>query len=624
MDKHKQQTRLVKKDNTIYRILWDNSIADRIPVIDCLERTMPHWCGRGDFTSAEEVTEEDLFATVGITAEDLDHYDAALAQKRFTMIAPLLPVLANPSERSRRLHESAELYHISPQTIRQYLCRYLVFQDMRALAPVKKKALRPLTADEINMRWALNKYYYTQQKLPLTAVFLRMLREKYSDGMGQLVDVHPTMRQFYRFHEKYEKLQTKYISRDGIKSYQRNNRPLLGDGVQVFAPAAGWAMLDSTICDIYLINKEGQLVGRPVLVAAIDAFSGLCIGYTLGWEGGTDSLRRLTLSILEDKQELCRKHGIRIEDSTWPCKGELPGVMVTDMGSEYKSGTFEQISELGVTIVNLPSYRPELKGSVESFFHTIQGYFKPELKGRGMIEPDFQERGAHDYRRDASLTLDDFDKVLLRCIIYYNSQRVLEGFPFTEEMLDAGVKPYANALYAYGKTLPAVNLIPCTKECLIMTLLPRVEAKFRRDGLRVNGLRYKDTSEDHTFTEDYLHGSTVTVAYNPDDVSQIWLLREGQYIPFQLIERRFAGKTMEKTLTLQSRQRELILSEKENNLQARMDLAEHIHIVAEQTAGHAGDVHLEQIRQTRQKERARVHRNLTSMVERDSNSTKIG
>ena len=76
-----------------------------------------------------------------------------------------------------------------------------------------------------------------------------------------------------------------------MRQYQRNHRPLLGDGVQEYASHVGVAMLDSTICDIYLVNEAGGLVGRPILTACIDAYSGLCCGYTLSWEGGNYSLR---------------------------------------------------------------------------------------------------------------------------------------------------------------------------------------------------------------------------------------------------------------------------------------------------------------------------------------------
>ena len=67
------------------------------------------------------------------------------------------------------------------------------------------------------------------------------------------------------------------ISRDGLTAYQRNNRPLLGDGVQEFAPAIGTAMLDSTVCDIYLIDEKGEIAGRPVLTAACDANTSMCL-----------------------------------------------------------------------------------------------------------------------------------------------------------------------------------------------------------------------------------------------------------------------------------------------------------------------------------------------------------
>ena len=92
------------------------------------------------------------------------------------------------------------------------------------------------------------------------------------------------------------------ISRNGLSYYQRNERPLLGDGVHQFANAVGVGMLDSTVADIYLVNDSGQIVGRPILTACIDAYSGLCCDYSLGWEGGTYSLNQLMINIIKDKK----------------------------------------------------------------------------------------------------------------------------------------------------------------------------------------------------------------------------------------------------------------------------------------------------------------------------------
>lgn len=151
-------------------------------------------------------------------------------------------------------------------------------------------------------------------------------------------------------------------------------------------------------------------------------------GHALTLEGGIYSIRQLMSNVVSDKQEWCKEHNISIKKEEWN-SSKCPGILVTDQGTEYTSSTFEQLAELGIKIVNLPVYRPELKGSVEKFFSIIQDLFRPYLKGKGVINPDFQERGAHDYRKDACLTLEQFEKILIRCILFYNTQRVLNNFP---------------------------------------------------------------------------------------------------------------------------------------------------------------------------------------------------
>jgi transposase InsO family protein len=217
-------------------------------------------------------------------------------------------------------------------------------------------------------------------------------------------------------------------------------------------------MLDATICDIYLVDDAGNIAGRPILTACVAAYSSLCCGYSLSWEGGVYSLRGLMLNIIADKKNWCEQFGISLLDGAWNCN-QLPGVFVTDMGKEYTSETFEQITELGVRVVNLPPYRPELKGTVEKFFDLVQETYKKHLRGKGVIEPDFGDRGAHDYRLDACLTMRDFEKIVLYCILYYNCERILEKFPYTAEMLAAGIRPHASDIWNHGKSQMGANLI---------------------------------------------------------------------------------------------------------------------------------------------------------------------
>ncbi len=57
-----------------------------------------------------------------------------------------------------------------------------------------------------------------------------MLQEKYTVD-GVLMEDHPSISQFRYFYRKTKKLQTELITREGKSAYQRNHRPLLGDGV---------------------------------------------------------------------------------------------------------------------------------------------------------------------------------------------------------------------------------------------------------------------------------------------------------------------------------------------------------------------------------------------------------
>lgn len=593
---------LIQHNGTILRILAIND--SNALVIDCLKRNMPHWCNITNIESFAPCTEQKLAEQTDVELFDIESLGAAtrkIVHDRYTIIAGVLPFISDDKMRSLVITRMADEHEICKQTVRNYLCLYLAYQNISVLAPKRKKEDKPLTKDEKNMRWALNKFFYTKNQNSLTTAYTLMLKHKYSDSTGSLLPEFPTFNQFRYFYRKHRNMQTYYISRNGLKNYQRNNRPLTGDGVQEFAPAIGVGMLDSTICDIYLVDDAGNLIGRPLLTACVDAYSGLCCGYSLSWEGGVYSLRGLMLSVITDKVELCKRFGISIHAEEWNCK-QLPATLITDKGSEYKSANFEQIAELGVKVVNLPPYRPELKGSVEKFFDLVQDLYKPHLKGKGVIEPDYQERGAHDYRKDACLTLEVFETILLRCIVYYNSQRIIENFPYTEDMLSVNVQPNASAIWNWNMTQTGANLISVDRERLMLTLLPRTTGTFTRHGLKVNQMRYAHDG----YTEEYLSGGTVTVAYNPDDVSCVWLIENGSYTRFDLIENRFAGKSLTAVQAMQTAQKAIIKDSAQENLQAKIDLADHICTIAS-AAGSTGNTQIKSIRDNRKRAQRRSH-----------------
>lgn len=542
--------------------------------------------------------------------DSLSPIEQKTCHDRFNLISDIVPFVDNPMVCSQLIKRVAEENDCSVSKIKKYLITYLVHQDIASLAP-KKKEEKELTQDEKNMRWALNKTILSPKRFNLTDAFTFLLKEKYTDETGRIVEVHPSYWQFRYFYRNYRKKQNYYISRDGLSSYKRNNRPLLGGGVQAFAPTIGSYMLDSTICDIYLINDKGELVGRPILTVAVDAHSSLCTGYLLSWEGGSYSLRGLFLNVISDKVELCRKLGIEINRDDWN-SSKLPRRIITDRGREYISHYLEPLSEIGVSIINVEAFRADLKGPVEQFFNLVQNSYKPFLKGKGIIQPDFQERGAEDYRKQASLTFEQFERIVVRCILFYNNKRIINNYPYSKEMLDTGVLPYASSIWNYLLEKSADDfLIETDKGTLVLTMLPRTEGKFARNGLVVNKIRYRNTVGN--YTEKFLSGGKCVVAYNPDNVNVVWIVEEGRFIPFELVEQRFVNQTVEQVESTKKEIKKAISVERESILQARVDLANQIETIANRPAAKRRNK-TKTIRQNRKNERVEKHRDFVEEV----------
>ncbi len=583
----------LKKDNTtIYRLLAVKE--EKALIIDCNKVQMPVWKELDFINTLSEASEDDL-GTSFPKFEELPLKTQKKVLERFRMVSGVLVFLSDDYLRAKAIESISKDNNISKQTLRSYVIKYLIYMRKEALAPKEQKE-KSLTKDEKNMRYALNKYFYTKNKNTLDFTYVQMLKDKYTDAKGLLVPEYPSFYQFRYFYRKTKKLETFYISRNGLKDYQKNDRPLLGDSVQTYSEHIGMmGMVDSTVCDIYLVNENMEVIGRPILTACVDTYSSLCLGFSLGWEGGMYSVNNMLTNIISNKKDFCKEKGILIKKEDWDIE-ELPLTFITDKGTEYASENFENISELGINIINLPSYRPDLKGPIEKFFDCVQDYFKPYLKGRGIIEKDFQQRGARDYRKDASLTIKDFELILIRCIIFYNTKRILEEFPFSEEMLQKEIRPYASNIWNFCKN-KYNPMIKIKKDYLNKIMLPRTIGTYSRNGLIVNGLRYINPD----YKELFLKGGDVNVSFDKNDVSTVYLT-EG-FIKFNLIENRFIGKTLDEVISLKDKQKEIIKREEKEKRQAQIDLSNHILAIRNNTK--KGNPSIKNIRENR---KAEIHK----------------
>ena len=158
---------------------------------------------------------------------------------------------------------------------------------------------------------------------------------------------------------------------------------------------------------------------------------------------------------------------------------------------------------------SLPPFRPDGKGLVEKSFDLLQQKYKPLLRGHGVIEPDAQERWATDYRDQAVLTLEEFRKILISCILHLKSGRLLSD----------------------GKT-PAQHwlennhtLLSADPTEVYHMALPRANLKLTRKGIHFNSIWY---APDPKLSVPI--GETYAIAYNPSDISSVYIVTDGEWI----------------------------------------------------------------------------------------------
>lgn len=428
---------------------------------------------------------------------------SSAAQQRLTLIQPLLDRDTDTvTDRQLRLSIAKDIandQNTTPRRVLRLYYRYL------ATGQVMFSKTREISANK-TYEWAIKTLYFSAKKFSLRATYDMMLVQKYTDSSGKLVENIPSWSSFrnYFYSRNYHKQPRKSIARSGLTNYQRNERPVFGSS-SAWRNVPGSYQMDATPADIYLVSRHdrSKVVGRPYIYLAVDTATQLIAGLYVGLECDESAVMLCLANATQDKVEFCREHGIEIDSSQWPSQG-LPHEIITDKGNEFFGPRMQELCQkYGVEIQSLPPFRPGGKGLVEKSFDLIQQRYKPLLRGKGVIEPDAQERWSTDYRSQSVLTLDEFTKIVIHCVLYINSGRILaDAVTPAQKWLDSGV-----------------SLLDVPAKELLLMALPRETAKSTRKGLRLNGLLYVPADMDGLALD-----KTYDVAFSRADLSCVYVL----------------------------------------------------------------------------------------------------
>lgn len=518
---------IIRVNQSVFRILEIN--GDKALVIDCLKVRVPTWVNKDKIDNMEITTEAELCKITNVSipaANTLSIEQQKEIREKYASISLILPIIGDDLDRNDSISYISKMTSLSRKTIIRRLWTYLVYQNICAFL-INKVKTRELTQDEKDFRYIINKYYLTKQKRTLANCYLYLLRERHSDENGKLRENYPSIHQFRHFWNKYKRVDSLYISREGRSAYDANYRPLLGRTTNVFT-ACGIGMVDSTTLDLYVLNPERKPV-RPIFSACIDAYSTLCLGFSISFTGGNSNLLKLILNTNADKAEYCKSLGIDISVNEWNSKG-IPHKIITDNGSDYTSQSFTSLTTLGIEIITNKSHSPQSKPQVEVFFRLMNELLKPYLFYDGFVDKNNADKNP---KREAIFTLKDIEYILAKTIIFYNSGRIIK-LPYGKE----NIRPFACALFADSIKENPHSFVETSDDMIKLLFLPRTVGKFTRFGLKVGKLFYRSLN----FVNEYLNGSdNEVVAYSPDDCSKVFLIRD-KFYEFTVVDKFFADK----------------------------------------------------------------------------------
>lgn len=649
-----------------FRLLWideGNIIAYLIDIKS--EKAIPfnmsikeiiQGLNEGTYIKLEGVNSNLAFINIDISEKMLTHRD-----KAWGIIKNLIkdePAIYINRERGPLIKKLVEDNICSNKTAYKYLRRYwqkgmtinsLIpeysnsggknkskqYKDSKNGRRRKNNSIGIIVSEEIKdiFKKTIKKYYFNDKKNSLTFAYKMMIKEhfafevRYENGVKHIVILDensiPTIRQFrYWFKNEYS-IEQSIKSRQGIKKFERDNRAILGSSsFETMGPGSRY-QIDATTANVYLISSYNSdwIIGRPIIYFVVDVFTHMITGVYIGLEGPSWAGMMMAIAnAVSDKKEFCSQNGIEISNEWWP-SAHLPEIILGDRGELEGYNINSLISGLNVSIENTPSYRPDWKGIVEKLFDNSDVKIKPFLPG--YIQTDFGERGAKDYRLQAKLTLEQYTKIIINFILYYNRNHYMKDYPRDDEMIEANVKPKPIDLWNWGIKNRAGKLRKVDSNTIKFYLLPKDKATITPKGIKFKGMLYSSETAigEAWFVKARSYKTwKVDVSYDPRNMNTIYLHTKDEKIfePCSLLDHqeRYKDKIIEDIDELIKREKENLESNGHTQLQEEINLFSSIESIIKESIQTANKTQTKQISKSKKTGDIRVNRHFEKSQQR--------
>jgi putative transposase len=257
---------------------------------------------------------------------------------------------------------------------------------------------------------------------------------------------------------------------------------------------------DHTRVDLLLVDRHGELLGRPWLTTVIDSYSRCIIGIHLGYDAPSSKVVALALRHAILPKQYGLEYRLHVE---WGTYG-LPEYFYTDGGKDFGSNHLQQIGvQLGM-VCHLRD-RPSEGGIVERPFGTFNTDLFSTLPG--YTGSNVQER-PEQAEKEACMTLRELERLLVRYIVdnYNQSIDARMGDQTRFQRWESGLIAVPNVL---------------SQRDLDICLMKQTRRQVQRGGyLQFENLMYKGEN-----LAGYA-GESVVLRYDPRDITTVLVYRK--------------------------------------------------------------------------------------------------
>lgn len=430
-------------------------------------------------------------------------------------------------------------------------------------------------------------------------------------------DQLPSFLQFRYIHEKYDDLTRLLTSREGDRRFALLHRAILGESTHMSWGPGSLYQGDATSGDIHLVSSRdrSRLIGRPIIYVIIDVFTRLIVGFSVSLEGPSWVGMMLALyNATVDKVAYCKEYGIDITDDMWP-SNRLPEALLGDRGELEGYNATNLADYLNIDIAITPPYRCDWKGIIEQNFRLVSNeviHWKP---GATYTK---RERGDKDYRLEACLTLPEFRKLMIHCILKHNNHHRMGWYDMDEFMITDHVEPYPIDLWHWGMTHRSGHLRVKSPEVIQLNLLPDGTASVTQYGIRFKGVNYtcERAIKEQWFVKARQKRWEVPIVYDPRQLDIIYLTLDRQSKPeiCELVEKekaKYQGRDWFEILDYYELQKQAEEASRTRHYQAEAEFDAEVDSIVQNaqekteqvTKGLSNAAHLKNSREHRQDER---------------------